>query len=80
MEENPMATITITQDQHLLDLVNLVTAVAEDTVASIGRLEATLHDPIAQGDLQELVTEAAVTLIEYKGLSRESFVAVEQCR
>lgn len=30
--------------------------------------------------LQELVTEAAVALVEYKGLARESFMAVEECR
>lgn len=30
--------------------------------------------------LQELVTETAVALVEYKGLARESFMAVEECR
>ncbi len=35
---------------------------------------------LPKGELQELVTEAAVALIEYKGLAREGAMAVENCR
>ena len=61
-------------------LAELMSAVSDDAESLFARLEATLHDPIAEGDLQELVTETAVVLIEYKGLARESFIAVEECR
>ena len=59
-------------------------AVHEDFTGLVHQLKATLlnddNPALPRGELQELVTEAAVALIEYKGLARESAVAVEGCR
>ncbi len=43
-------------------------------------LKASGGEEEAPEGLQELVTETAVSLVEYKGLARESFMAVEECR
>ena len=63
-----------------MKLTELMSTVSDDAESLLARLEATLHEPVAEGDLQELVTEAAVVLIEYKGLARETFIEVEHCR
>lgn len=61
-----------------------IRAVHEDFTGLVHQLKAAwLNDDnlaLPKGELQELVTEAAVALIEYKGLARESAVAVECCR
>lgn len=59
-------------------------AVHEDLVELVHRLKGTLGDqdsPVpGKDEMQELVTEAAVTLIEYKSMARESAMAVGGCR
>lgn len=58
-------------------------AVQADLEALAGKLLNSAgegSEPDEGAGLQELVTEAAVALVEFKGLAREGFMAVEECR